>query len=112
MGPLPSPPNIEPELVAGSISPQVLQVGLECGSDHSDSYTPTECRDGLSRSPEAVVWLGCGQALAQSPGTGSTNLAREEVARAWTKLELPFGAEQEAKEAQASVWTPFLDPEK
>ena len=112
MGPLPSPPNIEPELVAGSISPQVLQVGLECGSDHSDSYTPTECRDGLSRSPEAVVWLGCGQALAQSPGTGSTNLAREEVARAWTKLELPFGAEQEAKEAQASVWTTFLDPEK
>ena len=48
---------------------------------------------------------GLWTALAQSPGTGSTNLAREEVAPAWTKLELPFGAEQEA-------WTPFLDPEK
>ena len=70
-----------------SFGPQVLQAGLECGSDHSDSYTPTESRDGLSPSPKAVVWLGCGRALAQSPGT---NLAREEVVHPWTKLDRPF----------------------
>lgn len=73
-----------------SIGPQVLQAGLECGSDHSDSYTPTESRDGLSPSPEAVVWLGCGQALAQSPSIVGINPAREEVVHPWTKLDLPF----------------------